>query len=127
MFGLNSYQKFEVSKRIAELKLSGVQDIGEYLYGSCRCAVAHAGTDPTVDPENPDDMERLRLDLPVIRTLASYVIEKELGLKSSQTVWHEHLYELEGFKRALGPEVTGRLMAKDNSVNREDLVPCCRC
>ena len=58
---------------------------------SCRCAVAHARTNPTVDPENWDDMERLSKDLPLIRAMAAHVIEKELNVKSQHTVWAEHL------------------------------------
>ena len=57
-------------------------DIGEYLYASGRCAVAHAGTNPTVDPEDPEDMDRLCKDLPLIRAMAAHVIEKELNVKS---------------------------------------------
>jgi hypothetical protein len=81
-FGSNNHTKFEVAQRLTELKNSGVTDIGEYLYASCRCAVAHAGTNPTVDPENFDDMERLSKDLPLTRAMATHVIERELNVKS---------------------------------------------
>ncbi len=50
-FGVNNHVKFEINRRITELQTSGVTDIGTYLYESGRCAVAHAGTNPTVDPE----------------------------------------------------------------------------
>jgi len=37
------------------LKLQATEaDIGKYLYVSGRCAVAHASSDPVVDPDNPD-------------------------------------------------------------------------
>jgi hypothetical protein len=64
-FGSNNHTKFDINRRIAELKNSGIEDIGAYLYESGRCAVAHAGTNPTVDPENPEDIERLTKDLAI--------------------------------------------------------------
>ena len=53
-------------------------DLGEYLYVSGRCAVAHAYHDPVVNPDNPENLFRLARDLPVARALAEYVIEHEL-------------------------------------------------
>lgn len=65
--------------RVSEL--STLQDdIGDYLYYSGRCAVAHACTNPVVDPDNPDDVFRLSADMPVARALAEYLIENELGI-----------------------------------------------
>jgi hypothetical protein len=61
-------------------------DIPKYLYGSGRCAVAHAFAEPLVNPENPRDSERLVLDLPLVKALAAYLIEHEFGIKSIQTV-----------------------------------------
>lgn len=104
--------KFEVKKRLDELQNSGVTDIGDYLYADGRCAIAHAGESPTVDPENPDDLERLSKDLALIRALAAHGIEQELGIKSNHTVWEEHLYELDGFKKAIGATVVERLKAR---------------
>jgi hypothetical protein len=120
-FGSNNHRKFEIDQRIAELRGSGVTDIGVYLYESCRCAVAHAGTNPTVDPENPEDTERLTKDLPLIRAMAAHVIEKEFNIKSSYTVWDEHRYELAGFKDLLGVPVTNRLKAKDTTLTPRDV------
>jgi len=118
---LTGHAKFEITRRLTELTHSGITDIGEYLYASGRCAVAHAGTDPTVDPENPEDIERLSKDLPLIRAMAAHVIEKELGVKSRQTVWHEHFYELAGFKDLLGAAIVERLKAKDDTLQPPDV------
>ena len=109
-FGSYNRLKSEVDSRISELKSSGVTDIGQYLYASCRCAVAHAGMNPTIDPENLDDLERLSKDLPLIRAMAAHVIERELGVKSHHTVWREHSYELAGFKEIFGAELTAQIM-----------------
>ncbi len=65
--------------RISELTASQ-NDIGDYLYYSGRCAVAHASTSPVVDPDNPDDVFRLSADMGVARALAEYLIENELGI-----------------------------------------------
>jgi hypothetical protein len=112
-FGLHNRVKLEIESRLTELKGSGVTDIGEYLYASCRCAVAHAGMNPTIDPENSDDMERLSKDMPLIRAMAAHVIEKELNVKSQHTVWREHLYELAGFKQILGAELIAQITRGD--------------
>jgi len=65
--------------RLAELGAE-YSDIGDYLYGSGRCAVAHAAANSTVDPDDPKDTLRLSEDMPVVRSLAEYIIEKELKI-----------------------------------------------
>ena len=112
-FGSDNRVKFDIEKRLTELKDSGETDIGEYLYASCRCAVAHAGMNPTVDPENLEDMERLSKDLPLIRAMAAHVIEKELNIKSQHTVWRKHLHELAGFKQIFGAEIIAQIMRRE--------------
>lgn len=79
-------------------------DVGEYLYGSGRCAVAHAANDPVVDPDDASDTLRLGSDLPVVKALAAHFVESELGIKTRSTIYSEHLYELAGFKELLGGE-----------------------
>jgi hypothetical protein len=87
----------EATKRVSAIRREH-GDIGEYLYSSGRCAIAHAGETPTADPENPTDIRRLGEDLPLVRALAEVAIEKEFGIKSASTVYREHLYELEGLR-----------------------------
>ncbi len=65
--------------RIDQLR-SAESDIGAYLYESGRCAVAHAGVDPVVDPDNPNEFLRLSADMPVAQALAEYLMVNELGL-----------------------------------------------
>ena len=65
--------------RISELQNSHA-DIGAYLYGSGRCAVAHAFGTPTVDPDDPNDIFRLSADMPVARSLAEHLISNQFGL-----------------------------------------------
>jgi len=96
------------SNRLIELQ-SKYADIGEYLYESGRCAVVHTFDKPIVDPDNPKDDRRLEDDLPLIKALAKYLIEHEFGIKSQQTIWREHLYELDGFRQLLGRKVVDEL------------------
>ena len=109
--------------RLAVLRGDG-QNIGQYLYASGRCAVAHAFHEPFVDPDDPEDMLRLTLDLPLVKALAEYLIEHELGLQSQRTVWREHLYELEGFRTLLGLEIVAALRERrDVAINVVPVVP----
>ncbi len=73
--------RWDADERIDQLR-NDHDDIGDYLYKSCRCAVAHAGEKPNHDPDNYDDKKRLSNDLPVIRELAIILIEKEYGVES---------------------------------------------
>lgn len=62
--------------RLAEVE----RDVGDYLYASGRCAVAHAFSIPLVDPDDPEDDQRLSADLCVIRELAALLMMQEYGL-----------------------------------------------
>jgi hypothetical protein len=99
-------------ERIAQLKATQ-SDLGSYLYGSGRCAVAHAYAEPLADPDDPEDTERLMKDLPIMRELAEHLVEFELGVKSSDAIRNEHLYELEGFREHFGSALVARLKAKE--------------
>jgi hypothetical protein len=61
------------------LALSNAEsDVAEYLYVSCRCAVAHASSDPLIDPDDLTDLHRLSADLDIVQALAEYLIKYEL-------------------------------------------------
>lgn len=68
--------KHRIDKLIAEGK-----DVGDHLYVTGRCAIAHAYAEPIVDPEDPEDIDRLHKDLPVAKALAAYLIENEFNVK----------------------------------------------
>lgn len=57
-----------------------IEEVGSYLYGCGRCAVAHAAGDPIVDPDGGDDYVRLQRDMHIARELAEFRIEKEFGV-----------------------------------------------
>ena len=74
----------ECKERIAEIqKKSG--DPAEYLFKSCRCAVAHAFAEPIVDPDDIFDLHRLSKDLWLMRNLTSFLIEREFQI--FQSIW----------------------------------------
>ncbi len=102
-----------VRTRVMELQSAGT-DVGEYLYVSCRCAVAHAATDPIADPDAPGDVERIRKDLFLIRSLAEVMIEHEFGVPSLGTIYRQHLYELDGFRAILGHALVERIKAGED-------------
>ncbi|MGD9788547.1 MAG: methylamine utilization protein MauJ [Sulfuricellaceae bacterium] len=53
-------------------------DIAQYLYESGRCAVAHAFSDPLIDPDDLIHLRRLSADLDIARALAEHLIKHEL-------------------------------------------------
>lgn len=86
-------------------------EVAEYLYTSGRCAVAHVFQDPVINPDNPEDAQRLATDLPLIKALAEHAVEHEFGVKSFRTILREHLFELEGFRELFGDETVAELKA----------------
>lgn len=74
----------ECVKRVNAIKQKE-GDPAEYLYESGRCAVAHANSDPIVDPDDVTDLRRLSEDLWLMQNLTAYLIEREYGIK--QSIW----------------------------------------
>jgi hypothetical protein len=108
VFGLHDW--------VQRANLQPGQTVGNYLYATNRCAVAHANSNPTaqnpmVDPDDPSDRQRLTFDWPMVKALIEYLIENTLGVKSDMTVFREHLYELDGFKALFGPDLVARIIA----------------
>ena len=116
----------QARQALDDLRAQSVADIGEHLYASGRCAMAHAKREPVIDPDDPADARRLWAERPIMLELAQCAIEEKLGVETSQTVWQKHLYELDGFKKILGPEIVdklvrGELMAGQRDVNVPDV------
>ncbi len=106
-------------KRINEIQNDGTA-IDEYLYESCRCAVAHAGIDPTINPDNPEDSIRLQKDLPIIRALSKVMIKDHYNIQTRSDVYNDHLYELAGFKEIINDSILDKI--KNNElVSRREL------
>ncbi len=109
---INHHSQFlvdhEANQIIEQLKTKH-RDLGAYLYESGRCAIAHANDGVIVDPDDYGDVRRLHSELPLMRALAIRLIELTLGVKTSHTIWKEHLYELAGFRRIIGEEFVPRI------------------
>jgi hypothetical protein len=93
-----------------QLRRQSIDNIGEHLYESGRCAMAHAAEEPIIDPDDPGAARRLWSERPIILALAERAIEEKLGVETSHTVWTKHLYELDGFKKLLGPDLVDHLV-----------------
>jgi hypothetical protein len=102
---------------VQKLVDAGINDIGKHLRDSNRHAMAHAKEDPIIDPDNLSEMRRLWQELPIISALAKGAIERELGVKSTHTIWEEHLYELDGFKKIFGEELVRKIVHKEGVPN----------
>ena len=98
---------------VAEIRSAKIVDVGTHLRDSGRRAIAHAREEPIIDPDDPSDTRRLWSELPVMSALAQLAIEQVLGVKTSHTIWSEHLYELVGFKEILGPDIVNHLTRGD--------------
>lgn len=61
---------YHVKERLTELAARH-SDLGNHLYASGRCAVAHAFSTPVVNPDDPNHRGRLSFELPVIRRPAN--------------------------------------------------------
>lgn len=59
-------------RRLDEIQATN-EPISKYLYNSGRCAIAHV-RENVVDPDDPDDEERIRKDIPIVRGLARQAI-----------------------------------------------------
>lgn len=94
---------------VGKMKAGGITDLAHHLYVSGRCAIAHASSDPIVDPDQPEDTQRLSEELPLVEALAALAIEEKLGVKTSMTIYREHLYELSGFRKILGAELVEQI------------------
>jgi hypothetical protein len=105
---------FTAQQRLAELR-KAEPDIGEYLWREGRNAIAHANADPILDPDIPTDRTVVTRDADLMQGIAEVFIQEEMGVPSQRKIWHEHLYELEGFKRLFGVALTARLKLKESA------------
>ena len=75
-------RRFERLKRSLDSfdKLRGTIEPHEYIYKSCRIAVAHAGKDSKSDPDDAGELRRLHAAADIMRVLARHCIEAELQI-----------------------------------------------
>jgi hypothetical protein len=63
-------------------KLRGTTEPHEYIYNSCRIAVAHAGKDSKSDPDDASELRRLHVAADIMQVLARHCIEAELKISN---------------------------------------------
>lgn len=68
-------------KRLEELEANNI-DIPSYLYNQRRCAIAHVTNDPVINPDE-EDTWILSGDVYIVRAIAEYLIENELGISKT--------------------------------------------
>ena len=78
--------KDKAAERVRELQAERL-DVGEHIFQSGRCAVAHSSLDDKFgDPDVPEDRVRIAKDLFVIQALAEKYIRDELGVPDEMDV-----------------------------------------
>ncbi len=74
----------DASDEKTKFRLSALNlDISEYpgyLYESCRCAIAHSYSTPLVDPELPEDLERISKDMPILEGIVKKIMMSEFQI-----------------------------------------------
>jgi Methylamine utilization protein MauJ len=109
------------ARGVVESLLAKNIDIPKEIYASGRCAIAHASRLPIINPDNPDDIDRLTFELPLMKSLAAHAIETVLGIKSDQTNYKEHLYELAGFRKIFGKDIVQKIVAGESTDQLADV------
>ncbi len=61
-------------------KLRGTTEPHEYIYKSCRIAVAHAGKDSKSDPDDASEVQRLHVAADIMQVLARRCIAAEFKI-----------------------------------------------
>ncbi len=99
--------------RLVELDVLGYE-VGDYLYKQCRHQIAHADQEPYVKADNTDDYFRLQQDIPLMKNFAELAIEEKFDIKRSSTIYDQHLYELEGFRKIIPSNLIEKLKKGDS-------------
>lgn len=74
-------------ERIKEIQDKNI-DVGNHIFQSGRCAVAHASLgEDLIDPDIPEDRIRIQKDLVIIKALAEKYIREELGVPDEIDVY----------------------------------------
>ena len=110
-----------VEEALNAIKAAGIADVGRHLFASGRCAIAHANARPIINPDNPRDTRRLMDELPVVRELAVLAIEERFGVDTQLSEYRKHLYELKGWRRALGEKIIERIICGEEP-SKDDVI-----
>ena len=118
---IENIEGHRAKEALAKLKKTVQGDIGTHLKNSGRHAIAHAKSDPIINPDDPRDARRLQTELPIIEALAVRAVEEHLGIQTSHSIWKEHLYELRGWKRVFGATVVADVLLGNPPVEGQNV------
>ena len=114
---LNRLDDNWVKEAVEKIRANGIEDLGNHFYVLGRCAIAHANDNPIIDPDQPEDAWRLSRECPIVEALAVLAVQEKLGIKTSRTIYREHLYELDGFKKIIGDELVEKIITRKEMPN----------
>ncbi len=97
--------------RVEELRNDdSIRSVHEYIYTSCRNAVAHSHPDfDVINPDDPTDERRLSSDLPIIRDLARHLIRTEIGLETDEDFWNSKVRRVLGARWMIGEQIVEQI------------------
>jgi hypothetical protein len=122
---INRIKGHGAQEAIQKLRETGIENIPDHLYEARRKAIAHAKEQPIVDPDDAGESEMIRRELPVIAGMAELAIEEVLGIPTRHTEWSNHLYELAGFKDAIGADAIAAILSGSDPEPEETInLPC---
>ncbi len=67
------------------------EDVVDYLFKSCRCAIAHTKQEPITDPDSPEDRARVGKALPLVKGLARHAINSGVFGKTDGDVRYQSI------------------------------------
>ncbi len=76
-----------------------------------------------VDPDDPEDEQRLRRDRPIIEALARHIISAELGVPTRTEVWRSAVRRIAGARWMIGQSTVDQLQAGATIPRRSIALP----
>lgn len=116
----------QATKRLNELGSNpDGRSLPDYILQACRHAVAHANLNKgyVFDPDDPVAERRLLLDSPIIESLASLVIRRELGVPSRSDNWKSKTHFVSGAMWWIGKTVYQEILDADRFGRRSVVLP----
>ncbi len=122
---IGSVKDRDAVKRLDELAptFKG-QPIQDYIWSACRNAIAHSHPDSiVVNPDDQNDIRRIRKDLPIIKALAKRLINVELGIPTTDDIWDSKEHRLAGARWMIGEAVLQQILSGTHVPRRRIRLP----
>lgn len=115
---LKEVKDFKASDYFSRIKRNEDESIGDYLYSSGRCAIAHCSYNKgeiIADADNYADNQRIRSEFKLVKELAEIFIKKELKILDFNELYR--LKMMREFKKILGDEFVNKVI-NDENINK---------